>query len=149
MSAPDPPAAASPSSEAPSSSGAGKEEMVTINDFNMVSKLGEGGFGTVMLVRKKSTGKLYALKLLEKSRMTKRGIADRVISESISLQQIRHPFVVTLHYAFQDKSRVYFVLEHVAGGDLFNFLQSLIAATSLILSSLVTSFNLAFLSYLF
>lgn len=87
-------------------------------------RLGEGGFGTVMLVRKKNSGKLFALKMLEKSRMTKRGIADRVISESVSLQQIRHPFVVTLHYAFQDKSRVYFVLEHVAGGDLFNFLQA-------------------------
>ena len=72
-------------------------------------RLGEGGFGTVMLVRKKNSGKLFALKMLEKSRMTKRGIADRVISESVSLQQIRHPFVVTLHYAFQDKSRVYFV----------------------------------------
>ena len=89
----------------------------------MISKLGEGGFGTVMLVRKKTSGSLFALKLLEKRKMTKRGIAENVISESESLQQIRHPFVVTLHYAFQDYSCVYFVLEHVAGGDLFNYLQ--------------------------
>ena len=86
-------------------------------------RLGEGGFGTVMLVKKKRSGGMYALKLLEKSRMTQRGIAERVIAESVSLQYIRHPFVVTLHYAFQDSSRVYFVLEHVAGGDLFGFLQ--------------------------
>ena len=30
------------------------------------SKLGEGGFGTVLLAKKKSSGKLYALKVLEK-----------------------------------------------------------------------------------
>ena len=89
----------------------------------MISKLGEGGFGTVMLVRKKTSGTLFALKLLAKRRMTRRGVAENVISESESLQQIRHPFVVALHYAFQDHSCVYFVLEHVAGGDLFNYLQ--------------------------
>lgn len=76
-----------------------------------------------MLVSKNSSGRLYALKMLEKSRIRKRGAADRVISESVSMQQIRHPFVVTLHYAFQDKSRVYFVLEYVPGGDLFGILQ--------------------------
>ena len=69
------------------------------------------------------SGQLYALKLLEKSGMTRHGSADSVISENASLQQIRHPFVVTLHYAFQDESRVYFVLEHVAGGDLFGVLR--------------------------
>ena len=40
------------------------------------------------------------------------------------MQQVRNPFVVTLHYAFQDASRVYFVLEHVGGGDLFSALET-------------------------
>lgn len=35
----------------------------------MLNKLGEGGFGTVLLVRKKDTGKLYALKVLVKKNM--------------------------------------------------------------------------------
>ena len=40
------------------------------------------------------------------------------------MQHVRNPFVVTLHYAFQDASRVYFVLEHVGGGDLFSALET-------------------------
>ena len=89
----------------------------------MLSKLGEGGFGTVLLAKKKSSGKLYALKVLEKRNMRMRGIAERVIAECETLQRIHHPFVVQMHYAFQDRSRVVFVLEHVAGGDLFTYLQ--------------------------
>ena len=90
-----------------------------ISDFQVLSKLGEGGFGTVLLAKKKSSGKLYALKVLEKRNMRMRGIAERVIAECETLQRIHHPFVVQMHYAFQDRSRVVFVLEHVAGGDLF------------------------------
>ena len=32
------------------------------------------------------------------------GAAEAVISESRAMQQVRNPFVVTLHYAFQDAS---------------------------------------------
>lgn len=106
-----------------SSAGSQKSPTLSISDFTMVSKLGEGGFGTVMLVRKKVSGSLFALKVLAKRKMTHRGVAESVISESESLKEIRHPFVVALHYAFQDKDCVYFVLEHVEGGDLFTHLQ--------------------------
>ena len=36
---------------------------LSITSFDVLNKLGEGGFGTVLLVRKKDTGKLYALKV--------------------------------------------------------------------------------------
>ncbi|KAJ1640278.1 kinase-like domain-containing protein [Pavlovales sp. CCMP2436] len=72
-----------------------------IDDFQVLSKLGEGGFGTVLLVRKRSNGKLFALKLLVKRHMTRSEDAQRAISESLAMQEIRHPFIVRLHYAFQ------------------------------------------------
>ncbi|KAJ1638759.1 kinase-like domain-containing protein [Pavlovales sp. CCMP2436] len=99
------------------------EKTLTIDEFQVLSKLGEGGFGTVLLVRKKSSGKLYALKVLVKKNMTKSGDAQRAISESMAMQDLKHPFIVQLHYAFQDKKHVYFVLEFVGGGDLFSHLE--------------------------
>ncbi|KAJ1636070.1 kinase-like domain-containing protein, partial [Pavlovales sp. CCMP2436] len=74
---------------------------LVIDDFQVLSKLGEGGFGTVLLVRKRSNGKLFALKLLVKRHMMRSGDAQRAISESLAMQEIRHPFIVRLHYAFQ------------------------------------------------
>ena len=47
-----------------------KEGLVpSVADFRLIRVLGEGGFGTVLLAKKKSSGKLYALKVLEKRNM--------------------------------------------------------------------------------
>lgn len=35
------------------------------------------------------------------------------------MQQLVHPYVVTLHYAFQDSLHIYFCLEFVSRGDLY------------------------------
>lgn len=35
------------------------------------------------------------------------------------LTEIRHPFLVQMHYAFQTPERLYFVLDFLNGGDLF------------------------------
>jgi S-adenosylmethionine/arginine decarboxylase-like enzyme len=96
---------------------------LSIADFEVLSKIGEGGFGTVLLVRKRKTGKLYALKVLVKKNMRRSGDARRAISESAAMQEIKHPFVVTLHFAFQDANHIYFVLEFVGGGDLYSHLE--------------------------
>mmetsp|Transcript_8783 Transcript_8783/g.23071 ORF Transcript_8783/g.23071 Transcript_8783/m.23071 type:complete len:1096 (-) Transcript_8783:171-3458(-) len=112
----------------PRSSGSGKSDKgdgpsMAITDYEVLSKIGEGGFGTVLLVRKRRTGKLYALKVLVKKNMRRSGDARRAISESAAMQEIKHPFVVTLHFAFQDSNHIYFVLEFVGGGDLYSHLE--------------------------
>lgn len=35
------------------------------------------------------------------------------------LAQIRHPFIVKLHYAFQTEGKLYLILDFLRGGDLF------------------------------
>lgn len=39
---------------------------VTMDDFSFVSCIGKGSYADVSLVRKKDTGKLYAMKALKK-----------------------------------------------------------------------------------
>ena len=70
------PSAPAAASAAPGGSSA-PPAALKISDFQVLSKLGEGGFGTVLLAKKKSSGKLYALKVLEKRNMRMRGIAER------------------------------------------------------------------------
>ena len=35
------------------------------------------------------------------------------------LAEVRHPFVVSLHYAFQTEGKLYLILDFLRGGDLF------------------------------
>ncbi|KAI9810896.1 MAG: serine/threonine protein kinase psk1 [Pycnora praestabilis] len=97
---------------------------MTAQDFEPLSCLGKGTFGTVLLVKHSSTGRLYAQKQFQKASLTvhKRLVeqtkTERVILESVN----RHPFVVKLYYAFQDHEKLYLILEYAQGGELFTHL---------------------------
>lgn len=42
---------------------------------------------------------------------------------SVLLKNIKHPFLVGIHYSFQTPDKLYFVLDYVNGGELFFHLQ--------------------------
>jgi len=52
-----------------------------------------------------------------------REINVHAVLERDVLLAVRHPFIVDLHYAFQEGGKVYLVLEYLAGGELFMQLQ--------------------------
>lgn len=98
---------------------------IKLTDFDILGKLGEGGFGTVLLSRLKATGTLVAIKLLLKRNLRTRTQAERVVRESKAMLETGHPYIVQLHGAFQDEQYVYFVLEYMGGGDLFSHMNSI------------------------
>ena len=44
---------------------------------------------------------------------------EYVRSERFIMADLRHPFLVSLSYAFQSEKKLYFVMEFVPGGELF------------------------------
>ncbi len=56
-----------------------------------------------MLARKKDTGRLYALKIMKKSRIIREKKLKPIMSERSILEilSVRHPFLIKLHWAFQ------------------------------------------------
>jgi len=48
-------------------------------------------------------------------------VRDRVRTkmERNILTEVKHPFVVQLHYAFQTEGKLYLILDFLRGGDLF------------------------------
>ena len=96
---------------------------VSMQDFSLLRVLGKGSFGKVMLVRKHSNGLLYAMKSLQKRKMQRMKQAQHVLTERDVVQNIRHPFLVNLCFAFQTAEKLYLVLEYKGGGDLYYWLQ--------------------------
>ena len=45
---------------------------ISINDFRLIKTLGRGSFGKVLLVRKKTNQKLYAMKILPKGELARK-----------------------------------------------------------------------------
>jgi serine/threonine protein kinase len=88
------------------------------NDFREIQTLGKGGFGKVFLMEHKSTAVLYGVKVLDKLRFENAGDVEQVAEEKHVLQIVDHPFCIKLHYAFQDASCLYLVMNYVGGGNL-------------------------------
>lgn len=92
---------------------------VTKDDFELLNVIGKGSFGKVMQVKKKDTGKIYAMKVLRKEAIIARKQVAHTKAEKSILQRIQHPFIVQLHYAFQTKDKLYMILDYINGGELF------------------------------
>jgi len=98
---------------------------MTAADFTPVKCLGDGAFGTVILVRQNATGRLFAQKQLTKGflKVHKKRIENTMSERSILELVNRHPFIVNLYYAFQDHEKLYLILEYASGGELFRHLE--------------------------
>merc|ERR1719262_1394641 len=97
--------------------GSGIEE-VGPDSFSFVKLLGGGSFGKVYLVEHKRTGSEYAMKILEKQKVTTGSLMRYTMTERNVLSYIRHPYIVSLHYAFQTSKQLVLVLQYCPGGDL-------------------------------
>lgn len=92
-----------------------------ISDYEVLGKLGEGAFGEVHHVVRKSDGLQFALKVLSKKNVTKK-VHQEIQRERALLMQCDHPNIVKLHQCFHDPKNLYFVMEYVPNGELFTYM---------------------------
>ena len=57
--------------------------------------------------------------MLNKKGLREKGQELHTIDERILLEKIKYPFLVQLHYAFQDPDYLYMILDFAQGGELF------------------------------
>jgi protein kinase A len=58
------------------------------------------------------------MKEMAKARILTKRSVDSVINERIILSELRHPFLVNMYFAFQDRENLYVCLDYMSGGDL-------------------------------
>jgi len=91
---------------------------VNINDFEILRVLGRGAFGFVKACIKKDSGKLYAMKCVDKRRLMATNSVDTIMAEREFLSMMDSRFTVCLKYAVMDENSLYLVLDLMVGGDL-------------------------------
>lgn len=101
-----------------------EETQIKPSDFDYLKIIGKGSFGKVLLARHKESSQYYAVKVLQKKIILKKKEQKHIMAErSVLMKNIKHPFLVGLHYSFQTTDKLYFVLDYVNGGELFYHLQ--------------------------
>jgi serine/threonine protein kinase len=90
-----------------------------MDDFSILSVLGRGYFGKVMLVEKRDTKELFAIKSVRKTKLRQSRGKESILAERNVLMIVKNPFIVQLHFAFQTSSKFYLGLEYAPGGELY------------------------------
>ena len=97
-----------------------------INQYRILSTLGEGSFGKVKLAMDTKTKEMYAIKIMSKKRLKKDNITsgksayDFVLTELKILSSLDHPNCLWLHELINDpkKDYLYLVTEFHANGSI-------------------------------
>jgi protein kinase A len=105
----------------------------TLSDFEIRRTLGTGSFGRVHLVQSKHNQRFYAVKVLKKAQVVKMKQVEHTNDERRMLQEVKHPFLITLWGTFQDAKNIYMVMDFVEGGELFSLLRKSQVGTTILI----------------
>ena len=95
-----------------------KEEKITKSSFKFLNIIGRGGFGKVWKVYSKKYKSIYAMKEMSKTKIIDKRSEISVKAERNLLERMNHPFIINMHFSFQDNEHLYIAMDYLTGGDL-------------------------------
>merc|ERR1712228_241151 len=93
-----------------------------LKNFSLIKVIGKGAFGEVRIVRSKEDKIAYAMKTMRKKDMVAKNQVTHVQAERDLMAAADNPWLVKLHFSFQDDTYLYLVMEFCGGGDLMTIL---------------------------
>ncbi|KAL5806766.1 hypothetical protein ACOSQ4_029499 [Xanthoceras sorbifolium] len=93
---------------------------ILMQRYELGKLLGQGTFAKVHHARNLISGMSVAVKIIDKEKVLKVGMIDQIKREISVMRLVRHPNVVELYEVMASKTKIYFVMEYVKGGELFN-----------------------------
>ncbi|XP_068135298.1 serine/threonine-protein kinase DCLK2 isoform X4 [Hyperolius riggenbachi] len=112
---------------------------IILQKYKIGKVIGDGNFAVVKECVERSTGKEYALKIIDKAKCCGK---EHLIENEVSiLRQVKHPNIIMLIEEMDTTTELYLVMELVKGGDLFDAITSSTKYTERDASAMV--YNLA------
>ncbi|ESQ33949.1 hypothetical protein EUTSA_v10007360mg [Eutrema salsugineum] len=93
---------------------------ILMGKYELGKLLGHGTFAKVYLAQNIKSGENVAIKVIDKEKIMKSGLVAHIKREISILRRVRHPYIVHLFEVMATKTKIYFVMEYVRGGELFN-----------------------------
>ena len=95
------------------------ERHVVFGKYEIGKLLGKGTFAKVYHGKEMASGESVAIKVINKDRVKKEGMMEQIQREISVMRMVRHPNVVELKEVMATKTKIFFVMEYVRGGELF------------------------------
>ena len=117
---------------------------LNLSSFKLILPIAKGGYGSVGLYKKISTGDFYAVKSVNINSMKEKNLSRTLKQEQNILKEINSDYIVNSYFIFKDKKNYYYAMEYLPGGDVFKLLSSIILPEStiqLILAETILGIN--------
>ncbi|KAK8499415.1 hypothetical protein V6N12_037051 [Hibiscus sabdariffa] len=92
---------------------------ILFGKYEMGRLLGKGTFAKVYYGKELTSGESVAIKVISKDEVKKKGMMEQIEREISVMRLVRHPNVVELKEVMATKTKIFFVMEYVRGGELF------------------------------
>ncbi|OMO90698.1 hypothetical protein COLO4_18942 [Corchorus olitorius] len=96
-----------------------EERHVLFGKYEMGRMLGKGTFAKVYYGKELKSGESVAIKVISKDQVKKEGMMEQIKREISVMRLVRHPNIVELKEVMATKTKIFFVMEYVRGGELF------------------------------
>ncbi|XP_042479480.1 CBL-interacting serine/threonine-protein kinase 14-like [Macadamia integrifolia] len=94
-------------------------ENALFGKYELGRLLGCGAFAKVYHARNIRTGQSVAIKALSKQKILKGGLVPQIKREISIMHRLCHPHIVKLFEVLATKTKIFFVMEFIKGGELF------------------------------
>ncbi len=94
-----------------------------VGDYEIIERIGAGGFGAVFKAEHPLIGKTVAVKVLHPNYSSQPQMVSRFIAEARAVNQIQHPNIIDIfNFGTLDDQLHYYVMEYLEGESLQEFL---------------------------
>lgn len=102
-----------------------QSNLLSIEGYTVIKRIGKGGMGAVYLAESKTTKEIVALKILLPEIAVNEQCRKDFLREAETLKQLRHPNIVELKSSDYSSGALYIALEYCSGGNLRDYMKTL------------------------
>ena len=93
---------------------------VLMERYELGRLLGKGTFGKVHFAKSLESNRSVAIKILDKEKVLKFALSEQIRREVTTMRLVEHKNIVQLHEVMATRNKIYFIMEYVKGGELFD-----------------------------
>ncbi|XP_076904982.1 CBL-interacting protein kinase 5-like isoform X2 [Bidens hawaiensis] len=97
-----------------------KKGNILMQRYELGKLLGHGTFAKVYHARNLKTNQSVAVKIIDKGKIMEAGLMNQIKREISVMRLVKHPNVVQLYEVMANKTNIYFAMEYIKGGELFD-----------------------------
>lgn len=99
-----------------------QNDSITLDDLVFIKTLSKGIFANNFVVYTRTSNTYYTLRTVSRNILAYYNAYKNVMNERKVLKMVDYPLISKMIKTFKDETRVYFLMEHVKGQDLFEVL---------------------------